>query len=98
MEWWGGGVVGGGVVAPRRGWRTQPRVSTPVSTLGTHHPKYRALNGRQIERPNNAEVEFKESNCNTSQLHRRILRNLDANFTGISLPFRANRFFEGSQG
>jgi hypothetical protein len=56
------------------------------------------MNGRQIERPNNAEVEFKESNCNTSQLHRRILRNLDANFTGISLPFRANRFFEGSQG
>ena len=37
---------------PRRGYRTQPR----VSTLGIVHQERRALKGRQIERPNKAEV------------------------------------------
>jgi hypothetical protein len=38
--------------APRKGWRTQPR----VSTLGTDQPERRALKGRQIECPNKVEV------------------------------------------
>jgi hypothetical protein len=38
--------------APRRGWRTQPR----VSTLGTDQPTRRALKGRQIERPDKVEI------------------------------------------
>ena len=37
---------------PRRGYRTQPR----VSTLGIVHQERRAMKGRQIERPNKAEV------------------------------------------
>jgi hypothetical protein len=39
-------------LAPRRGWRAQPR----VSTLGTDQPTRRALKGRQIERPNKVEI------------------------------------------
>jgi hypothetical protein len=35
---------------PRRGYRTQPR----VSTLGIVHQERHALKGRQIERPNKA--------------------------------------------
>src|ERR1700722_20500338 len=37
-----------GNFVPRRGRRTQPR----VSTLGTDHPERCALKGRQIEPPN----------------------------------------------
>jgi hypothetical protein len=37
---------------PRRGYRTQPR----VSTLGTDPPKRRALKGRQIERTNHTKT------------------------------------------
>jgi hypothetical protein len=37
---------------PRRGYMTQPR----VSTLGTDHPERRALKGRQIKSTNKAEV------------------------------------------
>ncbi len=37
---------------PRRGYRTQPK----VSALGIVHQERRALKGRQIERPNKAEA------------------------------------------
>jgi hypothetical protein len=47
--------------APRRGWRTQPR----VSTLGTDQLERRALKGRQSERPNKVEVGGPMANSNT---------------------------------
>ena len=48
---------------PRRGYRTQPR----VSTLGIVHQERRAPKGRQIERPNKMEA-VGWFNCRKSQL------------------------------
>jgi hypothetical protein len=53
---------------PRRGHRTQPR----VSTLGPTTPERRALKGRQIESTKNAKI---GSSCRTSQSRTLILRN-----------------------
>ena len=66
----------------RRGYRTQPR----VSTLGIVHQERRALEGRQIERSNKAD---------TSQLALGLLRGNRCELVGtiISRPFRANRLF-----
>jgi hypothetical protein len=40
-------------IVPRRGYRSQPR----VSTLGIVHQERRTLKGRQVERPNKAQAE-----------------------------------------
>ena len=77
---------------PRRGYRTQPR----VSTLGIVDQERRALKGRQIERPKKVGSVVGWSNGRTSQW-----RTLTfawqwvraSSGTRISRPFRANRLF-----